>query len=340
MRWLLDRYSVPELVSAVFVIAVVAILLYAAGTAGAAFAAFNPTWEGTSDLRMTAEDSGAETTVMEDAEEYDDLEADGTVVLIIGPSEGYTDDERDRIRGFVERGGTVLIADATDQHSGPVLETLGATTQIDGDPLRDERHYYRSPSLPVATETANHPYTNGVRSLTLNHGSTLEPGEATVIVQSSGFAYIDRNRNGTLDPDDEMGPHPVATVEEVDDGEVVVVSDSSVFTNVMLERPGNQAFATNLVAEHDRVVLDDSQTDETPPLVTATAAIQESSGLQMLVGAGLVLALAVLSRRPGVVGGVSDRLAGSPPEANQPPREPRSGTTDDRLGPADETRDR
>lgn len=331
MKRPLTSYSVPDVAAVVFAVVVGAVLVYAASTTGGALAPFNPSWEGTSELRTVADDAGAETTVLEDVEEYDELDAEGTLVLVIGVGD-YDTDERERIRAFVERGGTVLIADASGENADPLLESIGASTRIDGDPLRDERHYYRSPSLPVATETADHPYTNDSESLTLNHGTALEPGEATVVVRSSRFAYLDRNRNDALDSDDELGSYPVATVEGIGTGEVIVVSDSSAFTNVMMERPENRAFVASVFGAHDQVVLDVSQRGDTPILITALMALRESSALQLLFGGGLIAGLALLARRPGIV----DRLSGATSErfdplaeAERSPRELRERLADD-----------
>lgn len=310
----LRRYSGPELVTIVFGVILGIALIYAASTSAGAFGAFNPSWEGTSELRTIADESGGETTIVRSVEEYDDFgaDADGTIALIIEPEGSYNETEQEQIREFVEDGGTVLIAESSGQYSNPLLETLGATTRIDGDPLRDERNYYRSPLLPVATETAEHPYTNETDSLTLNYGSALEPGEATVLVRTSDFAYLDRNQNNALDPDENLESYPVVTIEEVGEGQVITVSDSSVFTNVMMDRPGNRAFATSVLGAHDHVILDGSQDDNLPPIIAGLIILRESAVLQLLLGGGLVLGLAALARRPDVVdrasGGADDRF--------------------------------
>lgn len=326
-------YSGPELVTIVFGIVLGAVLIYAASTSGGAFGAFNPSWEGTSELRTIADESGDETTVVRSVEEYDGLsaDADGTIALIIEPEGSYDETERERIREFVERGGTVLIADSSGQYSNPLLETMGATTRIDGDPLRDERNYYRSPLLPVATKTADHPYTNESDSLTLNYGTALKPGEATVLVRTSDFAYLDRNRNNALDPDENLESHSVVTIEDVGEGQVITVSDSSVFTNVMMDRPGNRAFATSVLSTHDRVILDGSQDDELPPLIAGLIILRESVLLQLLLGGGLVLGLAALARRPDIVErayGVADDRFNPVAENELTPEEIRSQLVD------------
>lgn len=338
----LRGYSGPELVTVVFGVVVGVALVYAASTSGAAFGAFNPSWEGTSELRTIADQSGGETTIVRSVAEYDDVTADGTIALVIEPEGSYDQAERERIRAFVERGGTVMVADSSGEHSNPLLEAIGATARIDGDPLRDEGSYYRSPLLPVATETAEHPYTNESDSLTLNHGSALEPGEATVLVRTSDLAYLDRNRNNVVDPDEELGSYPVVTIEDVGEGQVITVSDSSAFTNVMMDRPGNRAFATSVLSAHDRVILNGSQDDDLPPLITGLVVLRESALLQLVLGGGLVLGLAALAQRPDVVERVfkrTDDRSDPVAETELTPSEMRSQLRDRYPDWTDERRD-
>jgi len=90
---------------------------------------------------------------------------------------------------------------------------VGARARFDGDRLRDERNYEHSPALPTASAVARHPYTRDVETLGLNHatavtGNVTENGtadatangtvnetNATVLVESSPYAYLDSNRN-------------------------------------------------------------------------------------------------------------------------------------------------
>lgn len=289
------QVDVPRAVFAVLAVAVVGGLVFGAATSAAAFGWYNPGWEGTADLRGLDDDEGAEPTLARNASAYGGA-GDGTVAYVVAPTEPYSDRDAARVAGFVERGGTLVVADR-DGTGNELLATVGAEARVDGVPVRDERHYYRSPALPEATEVSDHPLTDGVDAVTLNHGTVVEPGNATVLVRTSPFAYRDENRNDRLDDDETMAAHAVVTLEEVGDGRVVVVSDPSAFINVMLERPGNRALAANLVSDHDRAVVDVSHADDVPPLVAALETLRESLGLQLALVLG---ALGVLGawRRP------------------------------------------
>jgi hypothetical protein len=130
-----------------------------------------------------------------------------------------------------------------------------------------------------------------VGSLTLNHGTTLEPGaNATVLVRSSTFSYLDRNANGAIDPEESLAARPVVAVEPVGEGRVVAVSDPSVFLNAMLEREGNRRFARNLLGSGDRVLLDVSHST-VPPLSAAVLAVRSSPGLGFALAVGTLSAV-------------------------------------------------
>lgn len=65
-------------------------------------------------------------------------------------------------------------------------------TRIDGRLVRDEHRYYRGPALPVATNLSDAPLTSGVDAFTLNYGTTLRPGNATVLARTSATGFYDQ----------------------------------------------------------------------------------------------------------------------------------------------------
>jgi len=283
-QWLPTSLTSPQLVfvglSSVLTIA----LLVAVATSGTAFGTYNPGWDGTSELRSEADAADADPIIADTTTRYETLPANETIAFILAPDDQYGPGDQERIRAFVERGGTVVIADDIPTQVNPLLAGIGATTRIEGAPLRDERNYYRSPALPRATNATNHSLVEDVDSVTLNHGTALQPGNATVVVGTSEYAYLDRNRNEELDETETLGERPVVTVETIGDGRVITTSDASIFINVMIDRADNRAFVTALVADQDRVVIDISHGDALPPLVAMLVALRNSAILQLLVG--------------------------------------------------------
>ena len=266
-------------------------LIYGGATSVAAFGAFNPSWEGTSDLRTLAGETGADTEVATNTTAYDGY-GNGTVAVIVAPDEPYEAAEVRHIAAFLERGGTLLVA-ARNGTAADLLERVGATARLDGAPLRDDRTHYRGPALPVATNVSEHPLTTGVDALTLNHGTAVVAGDSTVLVATSDFAYLDDDRNGEVDDDESLASYPVATTETVGAGRVVVVSDGSAFINVMADRPGNRAFATNVFNGSDTVLIDTSHSGDVPPVISALLTVRSSPPLQgVLFGLALLVVFA------------------------------------------------
>jgi hypothetical protein len=278
----------PRAVLAVFAVVTVSALVVGGATSAAAFGAFNPSWEGTTDVRDIAGETGAETVVVDNTTEYEAY-GNETVAVVLSPNESYTEAEIERTEAFLDRGGTLLVADR-DGTANELLAALGADARIDGALLRDDRAYYRDPALPRATNVEDHPLTEDVDALTLNYGTAVEPGDATVLVSSSDFGYLDRNENEAIDDDETLDSYPVATTENVSEGRVVVVGDASAFINVMAERPGNRQFARNLFSSGDTVLVDTSHSGGVPPLIAALLTVRGSLPLQFgLVGAGLLV---------------------------------------------------
>lgn len=314
--------AVPRLALVVLAVVVGVVLVYGALTSGAAFGAFNPSWEGTSDLRSTAEEAGSEPVVVQNTTAYDEHGADD-VAFVLAPGESYEEAEATRVRGFVERGGTLVVADRGGEPGRGLLEAVGADARPDGTLLRDERSHHRHPALPIADDVADHQLVAGVEEVTLNYGTSVEPGNATVLVRTSGYAYLDADGDGSVSDDEELDSHPVVTVEDVGDGRVVVVGDASVFINAMLDAPGNRAFATALLAGTDHALVDVSHRESVPPLAAALLALRSSVPLQVGFSLWLLATVGLAARAadswwpPGDRTGADDldAVGGGPPDA-------------------------
>lgn len=261
---------------------------YAGFTSTAAFGPYTQTWEGTSDLRALADDDGRTLTVARNASAYPAEPRDGDVAFVLGPAERYPASEADRVRRFVENGGTLVVAAAQNGSANDLLSDVGATARVNGTPLRDETHHGPSPDFPVGNVVGNHSAVVGAETLMLNHGTAVEPGAAQVVVRASQFAYLDTDGDASLSVDEEPSAHPVLTAEPVGEGTVIVLADPSVFINVMLERADNRAILENVLAPAGEVVFDVSHVGDLPPFALALLAFRESILLQTVVGAVLI----------------------------------------------------
>lgn len=308
------RPPLPRLLLYALTATLLCAVVIAASTSGAAFGAYNPAWDGTADLRDTA-GIHSETTISLDGEAYTTNEPDQTLAVVLAPTTPYDTADAAQMRQFVENGGTLLVADnfgpTTDDppYGNTLLANVGATARFDGALLRDERNYYRSPALPIAQPVSDHPYTAGVSDVTLNYGTAVVPNNAEPLVRTSAFAYRDTDRSGDLSGDEELARYPVVTVEPVGDGQVIAVSDPSIFINAMLDREGNTAFVVALAQAHERVIFDYSRSDSQPPVSVALLVLRDTPLLQALVGAiGVALGWGVIARPASLARG-RNRLA-------------------------------
>lgn len=308
------RWSVPRVVLVALAVAILATVGVTAATSTASLGLYNPSWDGASQFSATAAAEGVDDRLVRDSERYETAAAEGTLAVVLSPDSGYEVDEVTRLEDFVRRGGTLLVA-ADFREPGPaLLAGLGTNASVSGLPLRDEHRYGPSPAFPLAPNVSDHPYTDGVGELVLNHPSVIETGARegdggagadgagtpdgpTVLVESSPFAYLDRNRNEELDDEEELARHPVVTVESLGDGEVVVASDPSLFINAMLERGDNRRFLANVVGAHERVVVDVSHTSALPPLISLRLVLRDLPIVQLVLGVGLLGGVAALGRR-------------------------------------------
>jgi hypothetical protein len=316
--------DVPRALFLFFAVVLTVALVYGGATSVAAFGAFNPSWEGTSDLRDLAGAAGADTEVATNTTGYDD-HGNETVAVVVAPNELYDAESVRHIEAFLERGGTLVIADRAGT-ANDLLGRLGAEARLDGAVLRDERQYYRAPALPVAKPVTDDPLTEDVDALTLNYGTAVAANDATVLVASSEFAYLDRNGNERVDDGETLATRPVATTERVSGGRVVVVSDGSAFINVMADRPGNRAFATNAFDGSETVLIDASHSGDVPPVISALLTVRNSPPLQGVVAALVLVGVFAWQRRlyprpsEPSVGGSSDPDAVAASAAGRYPR--------------------
>ena len=300
----------PQVLLAALAVALVVALVAVGATAADPLNPYNPDWDGTSTVHdRIGDDPDTERVVATDTGPYTEGATDGTVAVVIAPDDPYEGADRDRVASFVADGGTLVVLEDFGEPGARLLEDVGATASPDGRVLVDEYSYARGPLMPVATGVEDHPRTAGVEQVTLNLGTAVDPGEATVLVRTSGFAYL------AADPADPEGGeepvaldrHPVATVEPVGDGQVILVGDASLAINAMQDEPDNAAFVDGLLAEHERVIIDLSHGPDPPPVQAALLWLRASPATGAALAA-LALGLALVAGRFGIAGWIDRRL--------------------------------
>ncbi|MDS0475731.1 DUF4350 domain-containing protein [Natrinema sp. 1APR25-10V2] len=287
LRALVDdggRIDWPRVLLLGLVVTVVLALGTVAATSSTAFGLYNPSWDGSSEFRQDVEShSQVERHLLRDTTRYENFPANETVAFVIAPNDPYEGEDLEHVQEFVARGGTLVVLENFGEPGAALLADLETEARPNGQVLRDERHHFRGPAMPVAPMVKNHTRTAGVDRLTLNYATAIDPGNATVLVATSEFAYLGPE-DEELDDQDELRSYPVATIENVSDGHVVVVGDPSLTINTMYDEPDNAAFVRGLYADADHVVFDHSHAAGVPPLTGLLLAIRASPLLQVLVG--------------------------------------------------------
>lgn len=289
------RPALPQYVLAFVVVVAAAGLLWAGSTSTAAFGGYNPTWDGSQDARVLA-DERADVEVLQSTAGYDELDPEASTAVVLSPTASYDESSIERIRAFVRAGGTLVVAGDFGEGANALLAGVGAESRVDGAALRDERFHGATPAMPIATNVSESPYTDGVDRVALNYPSFVVPGEdATTVVASSPYSYVDANENEALDDNETLASRPVVVTEAVGDGTVVVASDPSLFINTMLDDADNRALAANLF-ETETVAFDYSHAAGLPPLSALVLWLRDAALAQLAVAAAIVAGAAASMR--------------------------------------------
>jgi hypothetical protein len=289
--------AVPRLLLVGLVCCFVIAVLTIGATSSAVFGTYNPTWDGTSDLRQQIEnDPATEHQFLSDATTYEELDPTNAVVFIIAPDETYDRTEIVQIRQFVNRGGTIVVFENFGAAGNDLLSNIGAEARFDGRIIRDERHYFQAPQFPIATNVENNTRVAGIDQLTLNYATAINSSNATVLVRTSEFAYLAEEPDAQLRNNDTVAAMPVVTTESLGAGEVLAVGDPSITINTMIDEPDNTAFLRRLSRDHETVVFDLSKTEGIPPLMNLLLTIRNFPLAQGSIGL-LGIAVIILSAR-------------------------------------------
>jgi len=196
--------------------------------------------------------------------------ADESVFLIIGLERVYSSMEVAAISRFLDRGGSIIVADDSDNSNvlhddSPKDSPLKSSGIFYGDTLLSldcEKH----PKLVKAdahlpTEDGSQKY-----SIIFNEGTALErtqEGESLSIAVSSEYSWLDENGNEDYDPEDEnMNEFELIRIVEFERGTAMYIADSSIFINDMWTRGENSRFLKDsiklLIGNNGTIIMDES----------------------------------------------------------------------------------
>lgn len=222
------------------------------------YSIYNSDWNGCSDLAVKTREMGSFAPNIEleedkrtevtqkDLTEYE-VEPNKTGLMIIGPRQEFSEESVEFVHSFLQEGGKMVLAD--DFGSGnTLLGGLDTNSSFRSSPLLDLA-FEKKPDFGVAYNTTEHNMTRDVSQVMLNSPTSINKDEnATTILSSSEASWLDKNENSIKDEDESFRRYPLVTKEDYGEGELILVSDPSIFINSMLERKDNRVFSENTLS--------------------------------------------------------------------------------------------
>jgi len=197
------------------------------------FSMFNTKWNGCSEFAKVSVDRGELVPVLYPYNSVDFAKREG-VLIIVGPDVGFSTLEIEELRFFLDRGGTLFIAEDFGI-ANDLLEKLGIPGKFSNKPMSDI-FYSKRAEFPVIVRIEDPELSYGVENLILNVPSVitgLGGGEEEVF--SSKVSVVGENRKS----------YPILAETSYGKGRVVLLSDPDILINDMAVENNN--FIENLV---------------------------------------------------------------------------------------------
>lgn len=211
----------------------------------------NPFWNGIGDLKDHYQ--------VQPLDSLADLasSADGATLFVV-PYLSCTPGELEHLNQFVDRGGDLILADDYG-HGNQILEYLGLEARFSGQILLDPLINYKNKHFPRITNVRPDPLTVNTDNLVFNHATSLTniTGD-NILALSSFFSFLDYNGDGIQDSDEPTGPLPVISRHGLGRGQVILISDPSLFINGMDNIASNDRFIHNIAANTPVLYIDQS----------------------------------------------------------------------------------
>lgn len=188
------------------------------------FQADNPYWNGLKSEFETIEITKTK-SLMDISPPYTDK------VLMVIPYQEISTNDLKILDDFINDGGILILADDFG-HGNLLLSQLGLEVRFANTPLLDPVICHTNRWLPIIVRFATDPVTADITELVFNHPTSLiGVSEQDVIAWSSSMSFSDANNNGKWDNGEEFGPYPVIARYHQGNGQLILISDPSVFIN-------------------------------------------------------------------------------------------------------------
>jgi Domain of unknown function (DUF4350) len=174
-----------------------------------------------------------------------------SVLVITQPSITYSESDASTIRGFLQGGGTVLVADKSGV-ANSLLEGLGSAITIESQfSISDRTYNWKSSSVPTALvlpgAKSRFGFLANVSGIALTQPSPLQVSDGVVsdLATTSQFSVSTNNTAGMAGT---RGPFTVMAAQRFGNGTLIVVGDSQFLLNSEWTLANNRALIGNLFA--------------------------------------------------------------------------------------------
>ncbi len=194
----------------------------------------NVSWNGTSIWR--------DNNIVSDISSLDTLPTNPQDYIMISiPETPYQESELVEIRNFISQGGYFILLDDYG-YGNDILSYLEVSARFTNKTILDPLFCYMNPALPRITDFGAALSDSGIKSIVLNHASSLTGvNDTDVLAWSSLESFLDNNGNTQYDTDESKGPLPVAARFLYNKGTIVLFADPSIMINGMINLEDNLA---------------------------------------------------------------------------------------------------
>jgi len=179
-----------------------------------------------------------------------------TTLLIIAPYRHPSAEELTAYSAFLREGNTIFLAD--DFGTGnEILAGIGSRIKILPGNLSSLDRSNTDPYSVIAFRSAEKSPIPLPLDIALNRAAPLEGGSPLML--TSVLSWNDDNGDRRFNMAENMGTFPVMALDSPGSGQLIVLSDPSIFINTMYspaENENNRFLIRNIVAGNDSVLID------------------------------------------------------------------------------------
>ncbi|MEM3944274.1 MAG: hypothetical protein QXJ59_09330 [Thermofilaceae archaeon] len=151
----------------------------------------------------------------------------GEILVIAAPTTSLSREEIEAIKTFVQNGGGLLVQlePSSCQAANRLLSEFGISARCGN--LISSKYLWDPGSFEIKRLKTNHPVMLGVKSIVLNWGVALDikNPNASILAETDENAWVDKNGDLKLNPNEERGPFPVVASLEYGQGRLLVQGD-------------------------------------------------------------------------------------------------------------------